>query len=336
MPAILTETTARFAAALKEHLSRWADEQGLAPLIEHGRRRRSWVLAAEHQHRNVFRPEWWRFIDGRAHRWARALNSSQCFAVNLFGPLADDEAAAGAFVGRMLPDIGLRAGDRVKVHFEWRPDHVPELLGERGQPTQMDAAFVVERAGAWFGVLGVEVKLSEATFGTCRGWTGRRAGAFINAAREGCLDVEKVIAAPTRHCFMARHEGRKYWFEMARADSAVAPGPLRAGQPCPFRHGLYQLMRNHVALDAARRTMGAAWAALGVCVHPLNRDAHVLPEPVGGTDDALDAFRSLLRSPARLRVWNPADVVVEVRACGAGGDDWVAWMRQKYQLPASR
>jgi len=44
--------------------------------------------------RNLFRQEWWHHIQGLEHRWVRALNSSQCFAVNLFANLAEDRSGA--------------------------------------------------------------------------------------------------------------------------------------------------------------------------------------------------------------------------------------------------
>ena len=65
---------------------------------------RPWVLAEAHRTRNLFSQEWWHHIQGFEHRWVRALNSSQCFAVNLFATLAKDPSAANRFLRRMLPE----------------------------------------------------------------------------------------------------------------------------------------------------------------------------------------------------------------------------------------
>jgi hypothetical protein len=62
--------------------------------LEVRRGRISWVLKQQHQKKNLFDPRWWEYIVGSEHRWARALNSSQCFGVNLFAPLKRDPQLA--------------------------------------------------------------------------------------------------------------------------------------------------------------------------------------------------------------------------------------------------
>lgn len=109
-----------------------------------------WVLAKPHQTRNLFREAWWRQIAGKEHRWVRALNSSQCFAVNLFSPLLDDAAAAAQFVARMAPIQRITEADRALVRFEHTLEGIAAQLGERGQPTQVDVFFEFRRGEhAW-------------------------------------------------------------------------------------------------------------------------------------------------------------------------------------------
>lgn len=81
-----------FAGRLRCHLSSWATTNGLAECVELDMGR-PWVLAEAHRTRNLFSQEWWHHIRGFEHRWVRALNSSQCFAVNLF-PSVDSSKPA--------------------------------------------------------------------------------------------------------------------------------------------------------------------------------------------------------------------------------------------------
>jgi len=79
------------------------------------------VLAEAHRTRNLFRQEWWGHITGLEHCWVRALNSSQCFAVNLFATLAKDPSEANRFLRRMLPEREISQADHVNVKFEHSP-----------------------------------------------------------------------------------------------------------------------------------------------------------------------------------------------------------------------
>jgi hypothetical protein len=230
--------TAAFAEKLKRHLSSWARENGLVGHVESGRGR-PWVLAAKQRGRNLYREEWWRHLEGYEHRWVQALNSSQCFAVNLFANLAADPSAANRFVRRILPDREIIHTDQVRVAFEHSPKGVPERLGERGQPTQIDVFFTVFRGDLVYGAIGVEVKLSEREFGSCRGWTGVRDAVPVNPERERCLDGPRVFESPSQQCFMAQREGRKYWSAMMMAGTSFDRDRLAAQDRCPFRHGLY-------------------------------------------------------------------------------------------------
>ena len=136
---------------------------------------------------------------------------------------------------------------------------MPERLGERGQPTQIDVFFEVVREGRIRGAIGVEVKLSESEFGGCRGWNGIRETGPINPDRDRCLDARRVVESPETQCFMAEREGRRYWSLMGAVGASFDPDRLAEQDCCPFRHGLYQMMRNRVALDVFRSITEAEW-----------------------------------------------------------------------------
>jgi hypothetical protein len=251
--------------------------------------------------------------------------------VNLFASLADDAAMANRFVRRMMPDRGITQADHVYVAFEQSPKGVPERLGEHGQATQIDVFFTVIREGQVEGAIGVEVKLSEREFGSCRGWTGVRDGVPINPSRERCLDGPRLFESPDQQCFLAEREGRKYWSLMTTVDTSFAPDRLTTQTCCPFRHGLYQMMRNRVALDMWRSINSAEWSDFVVCVHPANEDVLRLPEPVAGESKAVDAFRTLLR-PGGVAEWDARKVLDAIVAVGGAREEWAPWMRGKYLL----
>lgn len=319
-----------FAEALKRHLCAWARSAGLAEYVESGRSR-PWVLEEAHRKRNLYREQWWRHIEGAEHRWARALNSSQCFGVNLFALLVDDPPAANRFLRKMLPDRGIEEADHVRLLFEHSPKGVPERLGERGQPTQIDVFFSVYRQRLLHAVVGIEVKLSEKEFGTCRGWNGLRDGLLLNPANERCLDGRRVFESPGDQCFMAEREGRRYWSSMTMPGASFDRDRLAAQDRCPFRHGLYQMMRNRVTLDVLRSMSDAQWCEFVVCIHPSNDEVRRLAEPVGGSESAIEAFRSLLRSGGILE-WDASGVVDALLDVGAADAGWAEWMRRKYLL----
>ena len=333
-PEIVSQTPRPepFAEVLKRHLCGWARSSGLEEHLE-SERGRPWVLKEEQRKRNLYREEWWRYIEGCEHQWARALNSSQCFGVNLFAMLADDPSAANRFLRKLLPARGIVEGDHVRVVFEHSPKGVPERVGERGQPTQIDVVFTIYREHRLCGVVGIEVKLSEKEFGPCRGWTGVRDGLPLNPAKERCLDGRRVFESFEEQCFMAEREGRKYWSSMTMPGASFDPARLAAQDCCPFRHGLYQMMRNRVTLDVLRSISDAEWCDFVVCMHPANAEVRCLAEPVEGEPRAVDAFRSLLR-PGGVLEWDACEVVDAILDVDGADVAWPEWMRGKYLLGA--
>src|SRR6185503_2385705 len=128
-----------FAQQMKEHQIIWAGRNGLDHLLEkRNDTQPSWVLKKEHKKRNLQDSTWWTHIEGREHLWSRALNSSQCFGVNLFGPLAiNGSLAKKALIHTLFQRQELEEGDEVTVLFEHTPMGAPEWLGETKQATQV-------------------------------------------------------------------------------------------------------------------------------------------------------------------------------------------------------
>jgi len=198
--------TESFAAVARSRQLAWALNGGVpaaALEIRHGKV--SWVLKPEHRKLNLFRTEWWDYIVHAEHRWSRALNSSQCFAVNLFAPLADDCARARRALQLLLPTRDVRPEDTVRVRFEFTPEGAPSWMGERQQPTQVDVYLLVTRSHRCVGHVLVEVKYSESSFGCCRGWDATR-----NPDPSRCLNVSEITSAPQANCWLAATEGRHY------------------------------------------------------------------------------------------------------------------------------
>ena len=285
----------------------------------------SWVLKHNYRRLNLYRRDWWKYIQGTEHRWARALNSSQCFAVNLFAPLAEEPERARKALALLLPNRPIDDSASVSVCFEFTPSGAAAWLGERGQATQVDVYFRITREDQCRGHALVEVKFSKSSFGSCRGWKPKTE----NPDRELCRDVLSILSAPQTNCWLAKSEGRKYWDIMKRPNSSVLESALRRAGPCPFRYGLYQLMRNRVLADLLLEYTGADWADFAVCVHPANQTVLGMRESISSTTDVFEAFRSLSSSGAVLD-WNARQVLATIAGIDDSLGDWERWMSVRY------
>jgi hypothetical protein len=261
-----------------------------------------------------------KLIHGRGHRWFRALNSSQAFAVNLFGPVAVDAKLAGLAFNRLFPTRGTEESGEVQICLEYTPNGGPLWLGEEigRQPTQVDVAFMVRHGDEAHGVILVEVKLSEG-FGTCRGFKHQEK---MHPTSSPCNDARSVLADPQANCWMVSHENRRYWEILKSTKPPLTFDSLPADTACPFRLGLYQLMRNQ-ALARALVSQGAAhWCDFAVCSHPSN-DA--------GGREALTEFRSLFGDGGVLSI-EPGAVISAVADCDRRLHPWAEYMRDRYGL----
>jgi len=92
----------KFAERLKRHLESWArDVEQFRDDGDH-----PWVLDRSVSALNYFGGrDWEAVLSGQLHTWGHALNSSQAFAVNLFGPARFSKAVARA-LWNTLPAAG--------------------------------------------------------------------------------------------------------------------------------------------------------------------------------------------------------------------------------------
>lgn len=322
----------RFVDRIKLQQREWADHAGFKADWFEARSSRRHVLVQPQRTRNLFEPNWWRYIEGKEHRWVAALNSSQCFAVNLFAPLAEDKSLARQVFTRLFSHRRISVTDTVSVSFEYSTRETANWLGERtnGQGTQVDVFFsVLDEASQPIGHVLVEVKLSETEFGSCRGakpLSPQRSG---NPNSERCLNFGGVLAASAEQCWLVETEGRRYWERMADDTSSFAFANVPSDAACPFRHGLYQIMRNRILADAFVDETTAVWADVAVCIHSGNKDARRLNQEVCGEADAVAAFRQITQEDSLLEL-DPSVVVDVIGSSEACPPIWEEWMRERY------
>ena len=324
-------TNKSFAERMKEHQIAWAHTNGLDHLLQ--KRNDSqppWVLKREHKARNLHNETWWQHIKGKEHIWARSLLSSQCFAVNLFGPLAESPILAKQVLEKLLSHRTLGKDDVVTVRFEHTPEGTREWLGENDHPTQVDVFFTVTRKEKPIGYLLVELKFREPEFGSCRGADKSTSKEPGNPDSSRCLNLHAVLKNPKQMCWMAEPgNGRHYWDFML---SAATPFKFASVMACPFRQSLYQLMRNQVLALALVQNTSAEWAEFGVCLHPGNEEVLQLTDAVAGHTDAVKAFNAIL--PQNMKIINilPADIIKLARGNDPVLSEWGDWMIARYDL----
>lgn len=259
----------------------------------------------------------------RLHSHARAVTSSQVFALNLFLPFRDGPREPLA--ERLAERLGTRL-ELDRVVFEWVPPGalLGELDGDRpvgDEPaTGVDVVLWGRTGDGAPAVVLVEVKLGEGGFTPCKGRTSA-----ANRTPEVCASAARFLADPAA-CYLRRpfrkRRDRRYWEVYAAAYGSVAaafPGADPAGA-CPFATEAQQPMRNLAlarALEQAGRA-GRAW--FGLCAHDRNPDvaAHWA------------AWRALLAEPAE--AWTLPALAVLAAGREAGHGAWAAWMAERYQL----
>jgi hypothetical protein len=321
-----------FADRMKEHQTAWAKNNGFAHLLEARHDSQpSWVLKREHKTRNLQNPSWWKYIPkGHEHPLAKSLKSSQCFGLNLFGPLADNPILAKRVLETLLPHRTLEKDDAVTVCFEHTPQGAPEWLGEKNQPTQVDVFFTVNRREKPIGHLLVEVKLTEPEFGSCRGAVPSTPTKPGNPDSSRCLNLQSVLKNPKSMCWMAEAKnGRHYWDFLL---SAATPFTFTSVTACPFRQSLYQLMRNQVLALALAQHTSAEWAEFGVCLHPKNEKVRELTDAVAGHTDALEAFNAILTDKKKVIEILPSAIINLATEHQPALSQWADWMRTRYDL----
>ena len=107
-------------------------------------------------------------------------------------------------------------------------------------------------------------------------------------------------------------------------------GKLADNEPCPFRGGLYQIMRNAVLADEIARRHNLDWSWFALCVHPGNEGVWTLAEPVAATTDARAALSSLMAR--ELLLVDPGTLVEATQEASPAYRDWADYMKCRYKL----
>jgi hypothetical protein len=257
--------------------------------------------------------------------------------VNLFAPCGDDKNLGKTVLSKLIANLPSLDGSQVAVHFEYTPAGADRWLGERGQGTQIDVAFEVSHSGQSVGFVLIEVKFTEAEFGSCRGYKApsakqlEKGSGESNPDRTRCDRLDAIRSNPNDTCWMAQQHGRTYWEWIAKTNSSITLDTLPGAGPCPFRHGLYQLMRNRVLADAMLAEGAVKWVQVGVCRHPQNQAALLLKSEVGGKTNAITAFNRLLRDRPLVQI-DPREVVNAIEGADPRWADWAREMRSRYCL----
>ena len=321
-------TESGFAERFKNHLEVWAGD------LEHFRNDgdHPWVLNRSVSALNYFGgKEWEALLSGKLHKWGHALNSSQAFAVNLFGPAHSSPDVAKSLWNALPAAQGHPYPERVVVHFEYSgpdEDFAKTELGEAGISTQIDVAVEGIFSGDIRHMQFIEVKLSESEFGSCRG--AKRGKKAPNPAPDRCGDLSRILQSPSTQCWLAEIERRQYWKFIGSTTSGLDTKADKNGG-CPWKGGLYQVVRNWALARAMLDRGIVASINLAVCVHPGNHAAAHLSTEVAGAKRVVAAFNAM----ARQMIVSDCDprTLIEAQEQGGAPRAWKNYMYRRYLPP---
>jgi len=190
--------------------------------------------------------------NGKWHKDADRINSSQALCVSVFGSLARSRQRKGIMIEIMQrASLEMTPSGTPRIECEYSD---PDLLNEKGgisTPTSID---VLAR---WSDlILTIESKFTESGFGACsQPKNGACNGSFASGS-----DLRTRTSAPCRlMVWEGRRTPRLYWDIGATLfRPEIITAPLR---PCPFASDHYQLMRNlALACAAAQRSSHVRFA----------------------------------------------------------------------------
>lgn len=320
-PALIPQAPAGKArsASIRDVLRRFSRDQGL-PVDKSG-----YILAS----RQLWEQNLWRPLRGRLlaprqqdlHLWVHHLQSSQAFALNLFGPLQLRLDWALAAWAEEFPAIQ-------DVVFEYPHDGDPLAETADGQPHRTRVDVRVDFAGERTAL--IEVKFTEPTFGPCNAGHSREDIHQKAACRQGGLTLPALESA----CFLMAQRKRRY-FSLLLAPGSIASsaGLASYGQAgCPLSDGLYQISRNLLMVDQVRRKEGRR--AEFVVVAPgrlLNRPLHSC-RTLHGHSDMLAFLQSVVRPEEKdcVRFIEFDSVVARAAVMGGEAQGWADYMEKKY------
>lgn len=255
--------------------------------------------------------------DRDLHRWVHHLRSSQAFAFNVFGPLAAAVSSNGQAQGWAIGfwDRWFPSPQRVEFEFPNTGDPLGELAPDRPHRTRVDVRIDYGEAKTAL----IEVKFTEEEFGTCS--AGRNADNPRAATCSGAQSIADLAAG----CYLATDLRRPYFSRLAE----TILSPELFGLPgCPFRSGLYQLMRNALMVEHVRVSERRDVELVVFAPGPRLNPALHASVGAGSVDDYL---RTIVRDTERHRA--RAITFEDVLAHGPVDQDWAEFMTEKYLRP---
>jgi len=237
---------------------------------------------------------------GRLEPRSKVIHSSQALCISVFGTIAES-ADRQQLTDAILASAGVTLAVSGKPTIECEKEGEWELLRERGgrNPTCPDALIT------WPGqaVLTVESKFTEHLGACSQPRSKQRQNKSERPVKTpACNGVygpgsdlrPPYVLAPCRLTVAeGRREARRYW---ELAPRLFREESIRVGQdPCPFKNGCFQLMRN--LSFAAALAERAPPADAGFVL------AYVAAEPSAKeTERTFESFTSMLRDDVRKRV----------------------------------
>jgi len=313
-----------YVAAIHDVLRAWAAERQLAVETDG----RGHILASSRDWKTIL----WYSLQSEAdrwiapadrHRWVHHMRSSQCFALNLFGPLKlglpwATEIWASHFPGATIVEFEYpTTGDPL---LETKP---PERLSRTRADVRLDAS----SGDTWL----VEVKLTEPEFGPCS--AGHDPDNELQPT--SCRVEFRNLQILQESCYLHRI-GRAYFPMLVRPDSLIDPTKLaqHGVKTCPLRQDLYQIIRNLLLVQhiRAKEKRHARFAVVAPSRN-LNPSLH----EVGGRERDLNQFlRSILKDTKQdaAKFVDFAGVVeMATKRPEPLAQDWGMFMSQRYLAP---
>ncbi|MCJ7574950.1 hypothetical protein MUO93_11940 [Candidatus Bathyarchaeota archaeon] len=273
---------------MKEHLSKYKrDVLRIDKSGKHNGREYPHILPKEQWEKNLWegsQEKILKYIENEGINWHTGkahLNSSQIFCFNLFYP----------FIGNLQPFEPYfmehvkgfqKFGNYMKFEFTNR-----SLLNEK-TPTNIDLAIDWIESNSERNLFLFEFKYTENSFGGCK-----------NYNKEKCTDLRAVQDINRCHLREAEVE---YWKYLG-ANGPIKIDKLANSDTCPFKGGLYQLMRNQLLAHRLEESGKYNKVVFGAIYPQQNTLLHNQLNKIRILDNTTVPWESLLKEPYKfLRV----------------------------------
>ena len=186
----------------------------------------------------------------KKHEHAHNLTSSWTMCANLYFPFGASDYGRGLFASFLRRDVApaVTSLERVELEYAERGNLSPsKLLGETGGgrgygQTSPDLGL---RVNCGRGLVLVESKFAEDTFGKCSALKPGRSGRIRNPAPERCDHLLSVVDDPMGRCHQSDMR-RRYWQILA---PLVDRGSVSELRRCPAAGHGYQLLRQQALAE---------------------------------------------------------------------------------------